>query len=84
VANELPKHLKNLEVLGKLYGNGGPFFVGNNLTRVDLLVYVYVEFILQMSANALDTYPWLKQNRVAVEATSKIAEYLKNQSKTVS
>jgi glutathione S-transferase len=32
LAEELPKHLKNLEVLGKLYGDGGPYFVGNHLT----------------------------------------------------
>jgi hypothetical protein len=31
-AEELPKHLQNLEGLGKLYGNSGPYVVNNQLT----------------------------------------------------
>jgi hypothetical protein len=31
-AKELPKHLQNLEGLGKLYGNNVPYFVGYQLT----------------------------------------------------
>jgi hypothetical protein len=31
-AKELPKHLQNLEGLGKLYGDNDPYFVGNQLT----------------------------------------------------
>ncbi|CAF2835484.1 unnamed protein product [Rotaria sp. Silwood2] len=34
-ADELPKHLQNLEALGKLYGNAGVYFVGNHLTWTD-------------------------------------------------
>ena len=45
-ADELPKHLKNLEVLHKLYGNGGPFFVGNHLTWADLFFYDFGETFL--------------------------------------
>ncbi|CAF4894670.1 unnamed protein product, partial [Rotaria sp. Silwood2] len=40
---KVPKHLQNLDVLGKLYGNGGPFFVGNHLTWADLLFYDILE-----------------------------------------
>ncbi|CAF3494020.1 unnamed protein product, partial [Rotaria sp. Silwood2] len=29
---EVPKHFTNLETLAKIYSNGGPFFVGNQLT----------------------------------------------------
>ncbi|CAF1034213.1 unnamed protein product [Rotaria sp. Silwood1] len=79
---ELPKHLKNLEVLGKLYGNGGHFFVGNHLTWVDLYFYDLGETLLGLAATGLDTHPWLKQNRAEVEKQPKIAEYLKNRPKT--
>ncbi|CAF0935411.1 unnamed protein product [Rotaria sordida] len=82
LAEELPKHLQNLETLGKLYGNGGPFFVGNRLTWVDLYFYDMAANILQVDANALDSRPWLKQNRAEVEKQPKIAEYLKNRPKT--
>jgi glutathione S-transferase len=79
---EAPKHLQNLEGLGKLYGNGGPFFVGNQLTWADLYFYDIGETILQRDENALDKYQWLKQNRAEVEKQPKIAEYLKNRPKT--
>ena len=78
----LPKHLQNLEILGKLYGQGGPFFVGNKLTWADLLFYDIGETFLQLDGNVLDKYSWLKQNRAEVEKQSKIAEYLKNRPKT--
>jgi len=82
VAEELPKHLKNLEVLGKLYGNGGRYFVGNNLTWVDLFFYDIGEKILEVDENIFNSYPWLKQNRVEVEKQPRIAEHLKNRPKT--
>ena len=79
---ELPKHLQNLEILGKMYGNGGPFFVGNNLTWADLFFYNVGESILQINGNCMDTYSWLQQNRAEVEKNPKVAEYLKNRPKT--
>jgi glutathione S-transferase len=82
LTEELPKHFQNLEVLGKLYGNGGPFFVGNQLTWVDLLFYDVSETMLQLDGNGLDKYPWLKQNRAEVEKQPKVAEYLKNRPKS--
>jgi len=79
---ELPKHLQNLENLRKLYGNNGPFFVGNNLTWADLYFYDVGENLLGVNANGLDNYSWLKQNRAEVEKQPRIAEYLKNRPKT--
>ena len=79
---ELPKHLENLEILAKLYGAGGPWFVGNHLTWVDLLFYVLFEFLLGIQGDCLDKHPWLKQNRTEVEKQPKIAEYLKNRPET--
>ena len=81
-AEELPKHLKNLEVLGKLYGNGSPHFVGNNLTLADILFYAVFENILAMNASCLNDHPWLKQNRAEVEKQPGIAEHLKSRPKT--
>ena len=82
LAEDLPKHLKNLEVLGKLYGNGSPFFVGNQLTWADLLFYDFGENLLAVDENCLNNYSWLKQNRAEVAKQPKIAEYLKNRPKT--
>jgi glutathione S-transferase len=79
---DLPKHLQNLEVLAKLYGNDGPFFVGNNLTWADLFFYQLGGVLLQSDGNCLDANPWLKQNRAEVEKQPRIAEYLKNRPKT--
>ncbi|CAF3501767.1 unnamed protein product [Rotaria sp. Silwood1] len=81
-ADELPKHLQNLEVLCKFYGNGGPFFVGNHLTWADLLFYDLGETFLEINENCLNSYPWLKQNVQEVAKQPKIAEYLKNRPKT--
>jgi len=83
IGEEIPKHLQNLEVLGKLYGNGGPYLVGNHLTWADLFFHYFGEILLGMDGNCLDNYPWLKQNRAEVEKQPKIAEYLKNRPKTV-
>ncbi|CAF0804899.1 unnamed protein product [Rotaria sordida] len=81
-ADQLPKHLKNLETLGKLYGDGGPFFVGNHLTWADLYFYDILETLLYANENCLNNYAWLKQNRVEVEKQPKVAEYLKNRPKS--
>lgn len=79
---ELPKQLQNLEALGKMYGNGGPFFVGNSLTWADLYFYDVGESMIQLDSTSLDKHPWLKQNRAQVDRNPKIAEYLKNRPKT--
>jgi len=82
LAEALPKHLQQLEVLRKLYADDAPFFVGNNLTWADLFFYDVGENLLGLDANIFDSYPWLKENRAEVEKQPKIAEYLKNQPKT--
>ena len=82
-SEELPKHLQNLEVLGKLYGNGGPFFVNNHLTWADLYFYDKAQNFLQVEKNLLNTYPWLKHNRQQVETQPKISAYLKNRPETL-
>jgi glutathione S-transferase len=81
-AEELPKHLQNLENLGKLYGNGGSYFVGSHLTWADLYFYVASEYLLESAADCLTKNPWLEQNRAEVEKQPRIAEYLKNRPKT--
>jgi glutathione S-transferase len=81
LTEELPKHFQNLEGLGNLYGNGGPFFVGNQLTWVDIFFYDMAEHLLQVDGSGLDKYTWLKQNRAEVEKQPRIAEYLKNRPK---
>lgn len=73
---ELPKHLQNLEVLGKLYSNGGPFFVGDSLTLADLFFYDVAESMLALYNDCFDNYPWLKQNPIEVKKHPRIAEYL--------
>ena len=81
-ADELPKHLRNLETVAKSYSDGGSFFVGNQLTWCDLEVYNMLEYILQIDANVLQSYPWLYKNRQEVEKQPKIATYLKNRPST--
>jgi glutathione S-transferase len=79
---ELPKHLQNLEVLGKLYGNGGHFFVGGHLTWADLMFYDLTDTLDTFGGNSLNNHTWLKQNREEVGKQPKIAEYVKNRPKT--
>ncbi|CAF0861893.1 unnamed protein product [Adineta steineri] len=82
LAEELPKHLQNFETLGKLYGKGGHFFVGKQLTWADLLFFDVGAIILQVDSNAFNNHAWLKDNRAEVEKQPKIAEYLKNRPQT--
>jgi len=82
LAETLPKHLQNLDILSKLYGNNGPFFVNNNLTWADLYFHAMVDYLLEFDADCLDNYSWLKQNRAEVEKQPRIAEYLKNRPTT--
>ncbi|CAF1313329.1 unnamed protein product [Rotaria sordida] len=79
---ELSKYLQNLEILGKLYSNGGPFFVGNQLTWVDLFFYDLGEKLLELDDNSLNNYRWLRQNRAEVEKQPRIVAYLKTRPKT--
>ena len=76
---ELPKHLQNLERLGKLYGHGSPYFVGNQLTWADLFFHHCGQTLLEiLNRNCLDNHAWLQLNRAEVEKQPRIAEYLKN------
>jgi glutathione S-transferase len=79
---DLPKHLQNLDVLGRLYGNGGLFFVGNHLTWADLYAYDTLESLLQVDGNILNNHPWLRQNRQEIERQPKISAYLKSRPQT--
>lgn len=79
---ELPKHLKNLEQLGSLYGHGSSFFVGNQLTWADLEVYDMLEHLVRIDGKILQGHPWLQQNREAVEKHPKIAAHLKSRPST--
>ena len=81
-AEELPKHFENLQTLANAYGEGGSFFVGNKLTLADLYVYDVLENILEVDANVLDKYSWLKKNRQEVANQPNIAAYLKDRPKT--
>ncbi|CAF1505009.1 unnamed protein product [Rotaria sp. Silwood1] len=79
---DIPKNFQSLELLGKDYGNGGPFFVGNHLTWSDLYFYDAAENILRIDGNVLNRYPWLQQNRYEVERQPKISAYLKSRPQT--
>lgn len=81
-ADELPKHLKNLDIVAKQYGDGGSFFVGNQLTWADLFFYEVSQVLLETDGSCLDDHQWLKQNREHVEGQPKIAEYLRSRPKT--
>jgi hypothetical protein len=81
-ADELPKDLRNIEVVGRLYSNGGHYFVGNHLTWEDLFFYDLGETILQCDQNCLNNHPWLKQNPHEVKRQPKVAEYINNRAKT--
>ena len=79
---DLPKYFQNLEVLGKLYGDGGPYFVGKSLSWADLFFYDVADFMLPLDADCLEKFSWLKQNRAEVEKQPRVAEYLQNRPKT--
>ena len=81
-ADELPKHLHNLDTLGKLYGDGGSFFVGNQLTWADLFFYDIAQSLVDEDDTCLSKYPWLERNRQEVQKQPKIAEYLSSRPKT--
>ena len=79
---DLPKILQNLDILARLYSNGGPFFVGNHLTWADLYFYDVAENILRIDGSLLNRYPWLKYNRQEVERHPKISAYLRSRPQT--
>lgn len=79
---DMPKYLHNLEVLAKLYGNDGPYFVNNQLTWADLLFHTLGETFLNFNPACLNNHTWLQQNRAEVEKNPNIAKYLKNRAKT--
>ncbi|CAF1401171.1 unnamed protein product, partial [Adineta steineri] len=56
--DDLSKHLRNLEMLSSLYGNGGEYFVSANLILADLALYDAGETVFQLDANCLNNHPW--------------------------
>lgn len=81
-AEELPEHLYYLDVLARSFSNGGPFFVGNQLTWADLYFYDAGESLLSVDSTALNSYPWLKRNRQEVERIPNVSAYLQSRPKT--
>lgn len=79
---EMPEYLQSLEFLGKLYGNGGPYFVGNHLTWADLYFYDTAENLLRIDATILNRFPWLIFNRQEIEKHPNISAYLKSRPQT--
>ena len=82
LAEDLPYYLQNLENLARMYSQGGPFFLGNQLTWADLYLYDVGETILQADCNVFNNYLWIKRNRQTVERNSNIAAYLASRPKT--
>ncbi|CAF3348008.1 unnamed protein product [Rotaria socialis] len=80
---DVPYHLQHLELLGKSYGVGGPFFVGNHLTWADLYFYDAAESLLRISGTVLNRFPWLISNRQEIERQPKISAYLKSRPQTL-
>jgi len=75
---DLPKHFTRLDSILKKNGTG--FFVGSNLTYIDLLVWYYIENftdqkIIDLQALKLDE---LVKFKAAIEARPNIAKYRAN------
>jgi prostaglandin-H2 D-isomerase / glutathione transferase len=80
--NVAPKLLKDLETLSKLYGNDGPYFVGNQLTWADLLVHDVFETLLGLNPNLLNDHPWLQANRALIDNHPRLIEHFKTRTKS--
>jgi glutathione S-transferase len=80
--NVVPKLLQDLEILAKLYGDGGPYFVGNQLTWADLVVHDVFETLLGLNANILEGHPWLQANRALIDNHPRLIEHFKTRTKS--
>lgn len=80
--NVAPKLLKDLEVLGSMYGEGGPFFVGNKLTWADLLVHDIFETLLGLKPAILEGHTWLLENRAQIDNHPRLIEHFKTRHKS--
>ena len=74
-------NLEKVEKLIKMYGKKG-FSVGQSLTWADLFIFELTSNILEADNNALTNFAEIIQIRKSVEATPRIAEYLKARAKT--
>jgi len=75
--NVIPKLLQDLETLAKLYGDGGPYFVGGQLTWADLLVHDVFQTLLGLNEKFLDGHPWLQENREKINNHPNLIEHFK-------
>jgi glutathione S-transferase len=75
--NDVPKLLQYLEILAKMYGEGGPYFVGNQLTWADLLVHDVFETLLKLKPNFLEGHTWLLENRALIDNHPRLVEHFK-------
>lgn len=80
--NVAPKLLKDLEVLGEMYGEGEPFFLGNKLTWADLLVHDIFETLLELNSKILVGHSWLLENRVQIDNHPRLVEHFKTRNKS--
>jgi glutathione S-transferase len=75
--NVVPKVLQDLETLAKLYGDGGPYFVGGQLTWADLFVLDIFQTLLGLNENILNGHPWLQENREKISNHPNLIEHFK-------
>jgi glutathione S-transferase len=82
LAEDVPKHMENLEKLSLLYGTSG-HCVGNSLTWADLMVFDIYSIIQEKSQNLMNIkFEHIEKIKKTVEDHPNISAYLKSRPET--
>lgn len=79
-ADVFPKYLKKFNQI--LEKNGGKYFVGKNITVVDINIGNYLQIFSEIYDGLLDAYPLVKAHQATVFNTPGIKEWIAKRPKT--
>ncbi|CAF2840218.1 unnamed protein product [Rotaria sp. Silwood2] len=76
IIDHATSYLNQLEKVYEIYHNGGPFYLGSQISVADLIVYQTISYLIDTEPKLLDNYPNLKKARWCLEKHPQLANYL--------
>lgn len=74
-------YLKQLEDFYEMFNSQGPFYLNNQISLADLIVYQTINYFLDIDSKLLDNYSHLQQARFYLDKHPQIINYLNNKNK---
>lgn len=76
-------YLKQLEDFYKIFNQQGPFYLGNQISLADLIVYQTINYFIDINSKLLDNYSHLQQAYHHLSKQPQLINYYNNKTLTI-